>query len=122
MLVLGTVVTGAGPHAGDPDSGRNGFDETAISQLHTDAVCVLFGATVALVVVARVTESTQSVRHLSTVVLLTEMAQGAIGFTQYFTGLPWGLVIVHMALAAVLTAEVTVLFDHTRNGPRLSRA
>ena len=90
VLVLGTVVTGAGPHAGDPDSGRNGFDETAISQLHTDAVCVLFGATVALVVVARTTTTTRAVRRLSTVALVTELAQGAIGLTQYFTGLPWG--------------------------------
>jgi cytochrome c oxidase assembly protein subunit 15 len=114
VLVLGTFVTRAGPHAGDPDSGRNGFDEVALSQLHTDAVCVLFGATVALAVVARVTETTRTVRRLSTVVLVTEFAQGAIGFTQYFTGLPWGLVIVHMALAAVLTVEVTILFDHSR--------
>ena len=91
VLVRGAVVTGAGPHAGDPESGRNGFDETAISQLHTDAVWVLFGATVALVVVARTTTTTRAVRRLSTVALVTELAQGAIGLTQYFTGLPWGL-------------------------------
>ena len=90
MRVLGTVVTGAGPHAGDPESGRNGFDETAISQLHTDSVCLLVGATVALVVVARTTTTTRAVRRLSTVVLVTELAQGAIGLTQYLTGLPWG--------------------------------
>lgn len=113
VLALGAVATGAGPHAGDPDSGRNGFDETAISQLHTAAVCVLFGATVALVVVARTTQTTPPVRRLSTAVLVTELAQGAIGFTQYFTGLPWGLVLVHMTPAAVLTALVTVLFDHS---------
>lgn len=113
VLVLGTVVTGAGPHAGDPESGRNGLDETAISQLHTDAVCVLLGATVALVVVSRATETARTVRRLSTVVLVTELTQGAIGFTQYFTGLPWELVLVHMALAAVLTALITVLFDHS---------
>lgn len=45
---------------------------------------------------------------------MTELAQGAIGFTQYVTGLPWGLVLVHMALAAVLTAVVTVLFEPPR--------
>lgn len=118
VLVLGTVVTGAGPHAGDPGSGRNGFDETAISQLHTDAVSVLFGATVALVVVARATDTTRTVRRLATVVLVTEIAQGAIGFTQYFTGLPWGLVIVHMTMSAVLTVAVTALFDHTQHGTR----
>jgi cytochrome c oxidase assembly protein subunit 15 len=119
-LILGTVVTGAGPHAGDPDSGRNGFDETAISQLHSDAVCVLLGATLALVVVARTTKTTRTVRRLTTVVLVTELAQGAIGLTQYFTGLPWGLVLVHMALAAVLTAVVTALFDHSSARDRVT--
>ena len=102
------------------NSGRNGFDETAISQLHSDAVCVLLGATLALVVVARTTKTTRTVRRLSTVVLVTELAQGAIGFTQYFTGLPWGLVLVHMALAAVLTAVVTALFDHSSARDRVT--
>jgi cytochrome c oxidase assembly protein subunit 15 len=112
VFLLGTMVTGAGPHAGDPGSGRNGFDETAISQLHADAVCVLFGATVALVVVAWSTKTTRTVRRLAVLMLATELAQGAVGFTQNRTGLPWGLVLVHLALAAALAGLVTVLFDH----------
>lgn len=90
VLVLGTIVTGAGPHAGDPESGRNGFDETAISQLHADAVCILFGATVALLVVARTTHTIQTVRQLATFVWLTELAQGAIGIYSVLHRPPMG--------------------------------
>ena len=50
MLYLGTVVTGAGPHAGDTDSPRNGLDPATVSHLHAYAVYVLVALTVALLV------------------------------------------------------------------------
>ena len=48
VLVLGTVVTGSGPHSGDPKAGRTGFDPELVSQLHADVVFLLVGLTVAL--------------------------------------------------------------------------
>ena len=46
MLAVGTVVTGSGPHSGDPAAGRTGLDPGAMSQLHADLVMLLVGATV----------------------------------------------------------------------------
>ena len=99
VLALGTVVTGSGPHAGDVNAPRNGLDPLQVSQLHADFVFLLVGLTVALVIV-----------HPSPVtwtLLVVELAQGLIGFVQYFTDLPVVLVGFHLLGASVLTAVVT---------------
>ncbi len=99
VLALGTVVTGSGPHAGDVTSPRNGLDPLQVSQLHADVVFLLVGLTVALVIVhpSRVTWT----------LLVVELAQGLIGFVQYFTDLPVVLVGFHLLGASVLAAVVT---------------
>ncbi|MEV5966528.1 COX15/CtaA family protein [Kribbella sp. NPDC051952] len=109
-VALGTLVTGAGPHSGDPDTGRNGFDEELISQLHADVVFGLLGITIALVIATRVTATSRTLRKLAAWLLAMELLQGAVGFTQYFTGLPWGLVLVHMFFAGLLIALVTAVY------------
>jgi cytochrome c oxidase assembly protein subunit 15 len=109
-VALGTLVTGAGPHSGDPDTGRNGFDETIISQLHADTVFGLLGVTIGLVIATRVTATSRALRKLAAWLLAMELLQGVVGFTQYFTGLPWGLVLVHMFFAGVLIALVTAVY------------
>jgi cytochrome c oxidase assembly protein subunit 15 len=109
-VALGTLVTGAGPHSGDPDTGRNGFDETIISQLHADSVFALLGVTIGLVIATRVTATSRALRKLAAWLLAMELLQGVVGFTQYFTGLPWGLVLIHMFFAGVLIALVTAVY------------
>jgi cytochrome c oxidase assembly protein subunit 15 len=109
-VALGTVVTGAGPHSGDPDTGRNGFDPEIISQLHSDSVFALLGVSIALVIATRVTATSRTLRKLAAWLLALELLQGAVGFTQYFTGLPWGLVMVHMFMAGLLIALVTAVY------------
>ena len=99
MLYLGTVVTGSGPHAGDLDVPRNGLDPLLLSQLHADFVFLLVGLTVALVIVypSRATWT----------LLGVELAQGLIGFVQYFTDLPVVLVGFHLLGAALIAAVST---------------
>ncbi|GAA1600803.1 COX15/CtaA family protein [Kribbella karoonensis] len=109
-IALGTVTTGAGPHSGDPETGRNGFDPAVVSQLHADFVFGLFGITIALVIATRVTATSRTLRKLAAWLLAIELLQGAVGFTQYFTGLPWGVVLVHMFLAGLLIALVTAVY------------
>ncbi|MEV6414926.1 COX15/CtaA family protein [Kribbella sp. NPDC051718] len=109
-VALGTVVTGAGPHSGDPETGRNGFDPEIISQLHSDSVFALLGVSIALVIATRVTATSRTLRKLAAWLLAVELLQGAVGFTQYFTGLPWGLVLVHMFMAGLLIALVTAVY------------
>ncbi len=99
VLYVGTVVTGSGPHAGDVDAPRNGLDPLQLSQLHADLVFLLLGLSVALAIM-------HPSRAVVTLVVV-ELAQGTIGFVQYFTDLPVVLVGFHLLGAAVLTAVVT---------------
>ena len=47
--MVGTVVTGSGPHSGDKAAARTGFDPATVSQLHADVVFLLLGLTIAAV-------------------------------------------------------------------------
>jgi hypothetical protein len=47
VLVVGTMVTGSGPHAGDADARRNNLEPEAIAQAHADLVFLLIGLTIA---------------------------------------------------------------------------
>jgi cytochrome c oxidase assembly protein subunit 15 len=107
VLYLGTVVTGSGPHAGDADAPRNGLDPRAMSQLHTDFVFLLLGLTVALVLVLRAVDAPPRARDAAHALLLVELAQGVVGFVQYFTGLPILLVALHLLGAAFTAATMT---------------
>ena len=104
---LGTVVTGSGPHAGDEDAPRNGLDPANATQLHADAVFVLLGATVALVLGARAAKLGQY--RTSVMFLGLLLLQGLIGAIQYATDLPIALVIAHMTGSALLVAGATWL-------------
>ncbi|WP_181311368.1 COX15/CtaA family protein [Nocardioides campestrisoli] len=103
VLYLGTVVTGAGPHAGDDLAPRNGLDPALISQVHAVSVYVLVVLTVALLVAAL----RSRMRWLSLVtglVLAIELAQGVLGWVQYWLDLPIALVALHMLGAGLLAA------------------
>ena len=104
VLVLGTVVTGSGPHSGDPKAGRTGLDPELVSQLHADVVFLLIGLTVALLLALHATDSPGRVRRAARDLLVVELAQGVVGYVQYVTDLPVALVLVHMLGAVVITA------------------
>jgi cytochrome c oxidase assembly protein subunit 15 len=114
VLYLGTVVTGSGPHAGDADAPRNGLDPRTLSQLHTDVVFLLLGLTIAAVLVLRAVDAPPQARDAANTLLLVELAQGVIGFVQYFTGLPIVLVTLHLLGAALTAAAMTWLLVSTR--------
>jgi heme a synthase len=106
VLYIGTVVTGSGPHAGDADSPRNGLDPLQVSQLHADAVFLFVGLTIGLLL-AVLAGGTSEAKRAVLVLLALELAQGTIGFVQYFTDLPELLVGFHMLGAALISAAVT---------------
>jgi cytochrome c oxidase assembly protein subunit 15 len=106
-LALGTVVTGSGPHSGDPKAGRTGFDPASVSQLHADLVMLLVGLSVALWVALRAVGGPSRAAAL---LVGVEVGQAAIGWTQYFTHLPVVLVGAHLAGAClVLIASCRVV-------------
>jgi len=116
VLFLGTVVTGSGPHSGDPKAGRTGFDPELVSQLHADVVFLLVGLTVAMLVALYATDSPARIRRAARDLLIVELAQGVVGYVQYFTNLPIALVLVHMAGAVLITAFTARLLWSVR-GP-----
>jgi cytochrome c oxidase assembly protein subunit 15 len=107
VLYLGTVVTGSGPHAGDAEAPRNGLDPLQMSQLHTDAVFLLVGITIGLLVAVHAAGGSAEARRAVRVLLAIEIGQGGIGFVQYATDLPELLVGFHMLGAAFISATVT---------------
>lgn len=120
VLYAGTVVTGSGPHAGAVSVPRNGLDPRALSQLHSDLVFLLVGLTLAAVLVLRAVGAPPRAQRAAAVLLGVEVAQAAIGFAQYFTGLPVVLVSFHLLGAALLSAAITWLLVGVRDRADLS--
>ena len=115
VLYLGTVVTGSGPHAGDVKAPRNGLDPQALSQLHADAVFLLLGLTIgALFALRAVSAPTRAVRAAK-VLLGLELAQGLVGFVQYFSGLPIVVVVFHLLGSALVAAGLAWLLVGVRD-------
>jgi heme a synthase len=109
VLYAGTVVTGSGPHAGDEQSARNGLSPSGVSQLHADLVFLLVGLTVGVFFAFRAVGAPERAQRAAAWLLGVEVAQAAVGFTQYFTDLPIGLVEVHLLGAALVSATSTWL-------------
>ncbi|MFY1637752.1 COX15/CtaA family protein [Solwaraspora sp. WMMB335] len=115
VLVLGTVVTGSGPHAGDPDAGRTGLDPQVMSQLHADSVALLIGLSLAWWFALRAVGAARPVTRAAAVLVGVELAQGLIGVVQYLTDLPVALVSAHMLGACLVwLATLAVLWSIRR--------
>jgi heme a synthase len=103
VLVLGTVTTGAGPHAGSGEHIRRlSLPLERVTQLHADAALLLTGLVVATVFAVRLTDTTVLVRRRAAILVGAVLLQVAIGYTQYFLNLPPGVVELHIAGATVL--------------------
>ncbi len=97
LIVVGTVVTGAGPHAGDAHQiSRIPINWREITQLHVDFVYIVVGLTVALWFALRAVDGPAAARRRTVELFAVLMAQGVVGYVQYFTGLPVIIVGVHM--------------------------
>ncbi len=97
VIVLGTLVSGSGPHSGDADAvHRLPFDPRYIAWLHADVVILFVGLSVAFWLGARLTAAPRDVITRASWLLLVLVGQAALGYLQFFTGVPWGLVALHM--------------------------
>jgi len=114
VLYAGTVVTGAGPHAGDADSPRNGLSILQVSQLHADLVCLFIGLTLGLLIASYALPAFAPARTAAWVLLAVEASQATIGWVQYFTHVPIVLVMFHMLGAALISAAMTWALLATR--------
>ena len=98
---LGTMTTGSGPHAGDLEARRTGWDILTIAHIHANAVYLTIAGTLVVLWLVR--------SRAVVLLLLVEVVQAGIGLTQYHLGLPLGLVIAHLLGAALSIAAVTNL-------------
>jgi cytochrome c oxidase assembly protein subunit 15 len=116
VLVTGTVVTGAGPHSGDAGEGadlkatRLNLSVPDVARVHGTSVMVFLALTlITLWLVSRDPGRRRVMERLSLLLALI-VAQGALGYTQYFNGVPPLLVGFHVAGAtAVFSATIAVL-------------
>lgn len=108
VVVLGVLVTSSGPHSGDDGAVRLGLDPRTISWLHADLVLLFLGLLIGMLVALALTHAPGTAMRRTWLLFGIAVAQGVIGYTQYFTGLPELLVIVHV-LGAVLV-WIAVLF------------
>lgn len=117
VVYLGTIVTGSGPHAGDPNSPRTGFDVASVTQIHAHAVALLIGLTIGMYMAARAIGAPGRAAAAAVVLLAVELGQGVVGAVQYILELPELLVGLHMLGAAVLIAAAVDAWMATRWHP-----
>jgi cytochrome c oxidase assembly protein subunit 15 len=118
MLAAGTVVTGTGPLAGAGDIPRFHLPLGGATQFHADIGWLLGGLVIALVVGLRLVGAPRRAIRLSWLLLALIGAQGAIGYAQYFSGLPAGLVWVHVSDSVVIwVTALLLLFALRDRGP-----
>ena len=115
-IVTGTIVTGAGPHAGDEEAERLAIAIPTAARIH--GVTVVVTLVVALAIAWRVRSDALDRRHLTNVLstwIVVGLLQAALGYIQYFNGVPELLVGIHVAGATLVMLVTTqVVLDTTR--------
>jgi cytochrome c oxidase assembly protein subunit 15 len=116
VIVVGVMVTGSGPHAGDEDARRNGLDPESIAQVHAELVFLFLGLVLATWLALRAVAATHAAGRAA-LLLGISLAQGLIGFVQYLTHLPEVLVGLHMAGSTAVWLATLALVRATRVRP-----
>jgi heme a synthase len=119
VLVLGTVVTGSGPHSGSDHTSRLAFAYRDATELHATAVMFVIGFTLAALFAIHQGNAPPAVLKRARVLLEIMVAQAALGYAQYFTHVPALLVGIHLAGATVVwiaTVQLNLSF-HRRSAP-----
>jgi heme a synthase len=114
MLTAGTVVTGTGPLAGDAGVPRYPLPLEGVTQFHADIGWLLTGLSIALVLVLRLSAAPRRAVRAGWIVLAALGSQGVIGYIQYFTHLPAGLVWVHVTGSVLVWIAVLRLYFTVR--------
>jgi len=114
MLAAGTVVTGTGPLAGHADTPRYKLPLEGVTQLHADIGWLMAGLAVALVLGLRLSGAPPRAVRAGWIMLAALGLQGVIGYVQYFTHLPAGLVWVHVTGSVLVWIAVLRLFFAVR--------
>jgi len=109
VIVLGTITTGSGPHSGDEIAARFDIDIRVIAWLHADSVLLFVGLIVGLLVISRINKESKHIYKITRTLFIICLVQGFIGYVQWFNGLPWILVSLHVIGAVITWIAITNL-------------
>jgi len=101
VIAAGTLVTGAGPHAGDSESPRLDIAVELVAGIHGYLVVLLILLTIAGIY-KRFDNFADNTQKLLSIFLAITLAQGVVGYAQYLLGVPEGLVILHLLGSSIL--------------------
>ncbi len=120
MLAAGTVVAGTGPLAGNAAAPRYGLPLEGVTQLHADIGWLMAGLAAAVVLGLRLSGAPPRAVRAGWTVIASLGLQGVIGYIQYFTHLPAGLVWIHVTGSVLVWIAVLRLYFATRDRGPLS--
>jgi heme a synthase len=122
VLVTGTLVTAAGPHAGDRSPSRTvprlKVEITTLVHMHSSLLVSYLALLIGLAFGLLAVGAARPVRVRLAVLVALVFAQAAVGTTQYVTGVPPALVAIHVAGAAACTAATAALWAAMRERSR----
>ncbi|MFF3505063.1 heme A synthase [Streptomyces sp. NPDC003247] len=127
LILVGTVVTGAGPHAGDSSEvERMPVDWETVTKMHAVLAWIVVSLTFALWFVLKAVDAPKATLHRTRELFVILLCQGAVGYIQYFTDLPEALVGLHMLGSAVMWIWVVrvllSLRERSHTGPDVPAA
>ncbi|MGQ0838542.1 COX15/CtaA family protein [Actinokineospora sp.] len=118
LLLVGTMVTGAGPHAGDPLTPRLGLPVQTLAHAHAAVLFVFLGMLLAVGYLLR-SAPPRTLWRRYLVLVAVVLGQGTLGFVQYWTGVPELLVSLHVLGAMTVIVATANLWCATRVRPRV---
>lgn len=115
VLIAGTVVTGSGPHAGDETAPRFPFSIQSVTQIHAAAVWLAVLTVIVLFVrIRRNSFEWQLLSRALETLTVVMVAQGFLGYLQYFAGVPAWLVAIHVGISVAVWIAALRLLDTSR--------
>ncbi len=116
LVLAGTMVTGAGPHAGGPGAKRIGVSFRDIAELHADLALFLIGMSLATLFALHLGRAPAAVQRRARFFLEMLAVQGLLGYSQYFLHDAAGIVELHLTgvtlLWCVMVAHYLALYAH----------
>jgi heme a synthase len=114
LLIAGTLVTSAGPHAGDSATPRLMISIPVLAQLHADLLIGFLGLLTGLGFALRAVGVPDHTRRRYLMLVCVVVAQGTLGVVQYLTGVPEVLVSLHVLGAATVVVAMAALWTSCR--------
>lgn len=111
VLIVGTIVTGSGPHGGDPAAPRHDFEPLLVTRLHAAPVYLMVVLAIVLIVMMYRMDTSKRQRQAVWGFTAVLVFQALVGFYQHFNGLPILVVGFHMLGTGLVVWTMTVLLD-----------